>query len=411
MKVTLLIPDMNELNYFKEQSGSFAGVCYMNKPFANIAMDIDKCRTRFEDTKAKGHHSVAEHNHLTLLIEDSSKLFAMILNSMRAYNTSEKSGRYTKIGAEDENYTKWYNLIKSYLMEKGVDENTANRTASENARMQLSVLHRGTTFVYTTSYRMLGYLAYYCEDLATKFDNTEIHDTILIDELEGFAHYIKKTLGIDYRNNKPAEIDFIIDACSEPKRNMLLNSFTTVDGIAYNYAFDISFTGAAQFERHRTLKYNMYIGKQEKDVFNDKTLKYLAETSREEWRAACPYYIPSIITEMGKEDDWVSDMQEVKLPQGMKVTLIERGTIEDLVLKAQERICTRAQDEVRGLTIKQLMYIYKNGSMYARDYLVGCGAIKLIATGKGYRCATKCEMLKCTETCDKIKDFITELSN
>lgn len=410
MKLTLLIPDISELDYVKEQSGSFAGVCYMNKPFENIAMDIDKCKNRFEDTKAKGHHSVAEHNHLTLLIEDSSKLFAMILNSVRAYNTSEKSGRYTKIGAEDENYTKWYNIIKSYLIEKGVDENTANRTASENARMQLSILHQGTTFVYTTSYRMLGYLAYYCEDLAIKLDNTELQDTVLIDELECFAHYIKKALGIDYKNNKPSEIDFIIDACSEPKRKMLLNSFASIGGIAYNYAFDISFTGAAQFERHRTLKYNMYIGKQEKDVLNDKTLNYLAEKSREEWREACPYYIPSVITEMGKEEAWVSDMQEVKLPQGMKVALIERGTVEDLVLKAQERICTRAQEEVRNLTIKQLKSIYENGTVYVKEYLEGCGAIKLMAEGKGYRCATKCEMLKCTETCDKIKDFITELS-
>ena len=113
---------------------------------------------------------------------------------------------------------------------------------------------------------------------------------------------------------------------------------------------------------------------------------------------------------MGKEEAWVSDMQEVKLPQGMKVALIERGTVEDLVLKAQERICTRAQEEVRRLTVKQLKSIYENCTVYVKEYLEGCGAIKKMAEGKGYRCAAKCEMLKCTETCDKIKDFITELS-
>ena len=84
-----------ELDQF---GGSSAGVCYMPLDFKALKNeDIEKTFSRSDRTKGSGHHSVFGHSRITFDIENVPKLFAMLLNNEKVFDTSEKSARYTNM--------------------------------------------------------------------------------------------------------------------------------------------------------------------------------------------------------------------------------------------------------------------------------------------------------------------------
>ena len=102
MKVSVIAntscDEINDKELFTKLGGKLAGICYMPSNFEALDHeDAQKTLKRANTTKSSGHHSVFEHSYITLYLEDVPKLFAMLLNNERAYTTSEKSARYTKM--------------------------------------------------------------------------------------------------------------------------------------------------------------------------------------------------------------------------------------------------------------------------------------------------------------------------
>ena len=384
---TKLVDEYGGSNDFKIIGGSLAGICYANKGYSEIVADTDKCISRFERTMENGHHSVNDHAHITLLFEGTSKIFAMLLNSVRAYNTSEKSGRYTVIGDSPE-YTEWYNRIYEYCTQNGYSEAEAVCTARETARYQLSVFNTGTTFAYTTSYRMLGYMAHYALNLISKFDGTVFKGTVFEDELKEFANYVTVILGVNTPNYKPAGFDFLLDFDKSKKDDMLLGWGEDHFGSTYCSRYAASFVALAQMERHRTLKFNAFIN----------------------LNATPAYYVPKVIKQMGMIDDWKKSLMGVSLPQATELLVYERGTLEDFILKCEERICMRAQEEVRKITMTQLVHYTEEAYDVVRSYLEQSGFVKIDRTDWSFEYIPKCGVLKCQEPCGKAAKCMNEIN-
>ena len=84
-------------------SGKSAGICYLPDTMEELlAEPEEKTEKRTNRTLNSGHHSVFAHVHYNLILENIPKILAMILNNEKVYNTSEKSGRYTKMKASKE---------------------------------------------------------------------------------------------------------------------------------------------------------------------------------------------------------------------------------------------------------------------------------------------------------------------
>ena len=83
-----------EKHEFDALSGKAAGVCYMPSTFDELLKE-DKVKTnkRVLQTKESGHHSVFDHNNITLYLDSVPKILAMIINNEKQYTTSEKSAR------------------------------------------------------------------------------------------------------------------------------------------------------------------------------------------------------------------------------------------------------------------------------------------------------------------------------
>ena len=101
-------------------SGKAAGVCYMPDDYAeNGIQDEVKALKRAAGNSESGHHSVYEHGQISFVIK-TSKMMAMVLNSLGVYTTSEKSARYTKMQPETELelelYNKWKKKVQDLIL-------------------------------------------------------------------------------------------------------------------------------------------------------------------------------------------------------------------------------------------------------------------------------------------------------
>ena len=114
--------DNNTIDLYK-LGGKIAGVCYMDGEYSDSKVSSDEAGLRrAKMTANNGHHSVFDHVYKTVEFKGIPKLMAMVLNSMGAYNTSEKSGRYTRMsGNTDEEmnlYNKWLLIYSSLIGEE-----------------------------------------------------------------------------------------------------------------------------------------------------------------------------------------------------------------------------------------------------------------------------------------------------
>ena len=351
---------------FNKFSGHCAGICYMADNFETLLNeDETKTQRRVVQTMTGGHHSVFDHNYITLYLEDIPKLLAMLINNEKMYTTSEKSARYTRMKPtekEENLYNKWMDIFEKEIEEKYPDMNPKKikKLAQENARYLISVL-TPTSMVYTLSYRQLNYIYGWAkkfkpENKILKMLAPSVEE--LVKTLEGLG-YIEEGL---IEDNKSRGFS-LFDNKVKDRREYF--------GDVYSTNYKGSFAELAQAHRHRTLSYS--IAQLEQDEF----------------------FVPPIIE--GKEElktEWLKDISSVAdlLPQGMLVLINERGTYENFILKLKERICTNAQLEICNQSRETLMKykdaLEKSGHPLAED-------IKNYT--KGARCTFK--DFTCTADC------------
>lgn len=351
---------------FNKFSGHCAGICYMADTFETLVNEDEaKTQKRVIQTMTGGHHSVFDHNYITLYLEDIPKLLAMLINNEKMYTTSEKSARYTRMKPSEKEeilYNKWMDIFEKEITEKYPEMNPKKikKLAQENARYLLSVL-TPTTMVYTLSYRQLNYIYGWLRKF--KGDGKilralEPSVKELVKQIEKLG-YIEEGLSEDFKSRGFSLVD-----------NSVKNRVEYF-GDVYSTNYKGSFAELAQAHRHRTLSYS------------------ISELEENE------FFIPPIIE--GKEklrEEWLKDISSVSelLPQGMLVLINERGTYENFILKLKERICTNAQLEIcnqsRDTLMKYKETLEKSGHPLAED-------IKNYT--KGARCTFK--DFTCTADC------------
>lgn len=379
-----------DLTLAKQFSGQQAGICYMPQTYAELAAQTDTAISRFQRVTQEGHHSVAEHVYITVLFESCSKLFAMLLNNVQAYNTSEKSGRYTIMGNNDL-YKKWLNIFDSLYKETypQLKESLIKKLSMENARYIISVLDKNTTFSYTTSIRMWNYILNWSKNLIDLINEKKDNRlSPLVSELSDMNNKLSKCLEIDTITDiKSGSFDLLLnfDKNAELYREYI-NYGKSHWGLTYSATYASSFVALAQLERHRTIKYHAMI----------------PETAS--------FYIPSILHSKEElKEKWIEDAKTVVFPGAQMLDVIEIGDVDRFLLKCTERLCGAAQEEIQNITISEFKDYYfaaQNLDWPEKSLVLN----KLQSLTQNNRILTKCEYLgNCSRPCSFMKEIKTKL--
>lgn len=370
MKVKILastkIGDDIDAKGLFDLAGKTAGICYMAHDIDRILNEDDsRTQNRINIVKNSGHHSVFDHGYITLYFEEVPKAFAMLLNNEKMYTTSEKSARYTKMktdGCEKELYDKWCNIFielisEKYGNEKYFDAKRIQKLAMENARYMLSVFTPATSFAYTASVRQLNYMYGWFKNLSSSKSNILKK---LVPYGDEFCKSLEK-LGI-------IDNDLVKGGAHRTFSFVASKNYKEVYEDVYSTHYDISLSGLAQAQRHRTLYYSI------KEYSTPK------------------FYVPTILkSNPVLVDEWLKDLDSIKenIPQATIVKVYERGTYENFLLKARERCCTCVQLEVQGQTIKTM----KKYASHTSQKDIQNTLTKLSSGARclnGYKCATPC---------------------
>lgn len=364
-------------------SGKFAGECYSQDGLVTLLNEpLNRTEKRVEMTINNGHHSVYDHNNITMEIVGIPKMLAMVLNNEKQYTTSEKSLRYTQIinnnGISDkevELYNEWMEIYQG-LFSKSYgyicDEKKIKKLAQENARYLVTTFIP-TQMVYTTSVRQLNYLASFMQNY---IENTKIEcianprkditlERLLSYHMNEFIDELKRVNVLDERlmnNEKSRKLSLF--------GKDIIHTKDIFDEI-YQTTYKSSFAYLAQAQRHRTLNYQM------------------ERTENKE------FFVPPILNQ-DKEliTKWLYDMDSVKenIPQGELVLIKESGTYENFILKCKERLCSAAQLEIM-LKTRETLLKYKDSLEAQYHYL----AEDIQKYTKGARCTFP--DFKCTMDC------------
>ena len=375
MKIKIIATTSTKEENFEDQksfnnfSGKVAGICYMPGNFEDLMNESEeKTIRRANSTKLNGHHSVFDHEYVSLYLENIPKLLAMMLNNEKIYTTSEKSARYTimenSTPLEKELYSKWHKIFVEEISKKYggsspfFDERRIKKLAQENARYFLSIL-TPTSMVYTASYRQLNYLCGWMK----KFESNE-NQLIksLKPQADAFIAFLQKQNLLDESlMNDNKERDFSLFAKRDRKE-------------CFDESYSINYTGSyasfAQAQRHRTIKYE---------------IKQIVPPE---------YYVPELIKNNQElKTMWLKDMQKVAHlhPQAELVAINERGTPEDFILKTKERLCSCAQLEIMRQTEDTLNRYYENTTNedvknYLDKYRGGARCVN-----SNFKCETPCK--------------------
>lgn len=359
-------PKENNVEKFDEFSGELAGICYMSSNLENIQnQPIEKKLNRSKLIKENGHHSVFDHEYITLYLEDVPKMFAMILNNEKVYTTSEKSARYTKMGLsglENDLYVKWCEIFETLILNKYKNEvyfteKRIQKLAQENARYFISV-YTPTSLAYTVSFRQLNYIYSWFKKID---ENSSEYLYNIKPTAKLFCEFLEKNNLVDEKLlSSLQERDFSLISKKERVEYF---------GDVYSTKYLGSFASFAQAQRHRSLNYE---------------IKPLNEKK---------YYIPKLIeNNENLKEMWLNDMIKVEelTPQGQLIQIYERGTPEDFILKVKERLCTCAQLEICQQTKQTLeKYINNTTDEEIKNLLekFNHGA----RCTSGYKCNSKCQ--------------------
>lgn len=338
MKVTVIASTKQNYVASKEELENFgghaAGVCYMPENFEDL-MNEDKAKTdrRVNQTKQSGHHSVYDHEFISLQLEDIPKALAMVLNNEKMYTTSEKSARYTKmVLKEDEQilFDKWLEIFEDLFRNEYAKkypqfftEKKLEKLAQENARYLISVF-TPTSMIYTCSYRQLNNIYSFLQQEINRENQNEFYKKLkpamqsFCDAIKNNTPYFDELLS---RNEKQREFSLV------PQKN--INSLVEYYGDIYLTKYKGSFAELAQAQRHRTLSYNFSL------LDNNE------------------FFVPPILKDKPElVDEWIKDCnkQAKVFPQGMLINIAEMGTLDNFILKMKERKCTFAQLEINNQT-------------------------------------------------------------
>lgn len=336
--------DLENKDDFNLLSGKIAGICYNEQGFDKLENEpISATKKRIKITKGNGHHSVYEHEYISLYLENIPKLLAMVLNNEKVYVTSEKSARYTQMpaeGLEKELYDKWYaifveEITKKYGQLPYFTTTRIKKLAQENARYFLSIYNPTTCMAYTTSYRQLNYLYSWLK-------NIEHNENPLLQKLSSYTNEFCDQL---------KKLNLIDDELQDDGKNRSISLLANDNNLRKDYFSDVycttykgSWAQLAQAQRHRTINYQIQV------------------------EDTPSFYVPKLLRTLPQlEKEWLADMQKVKdlHPQGELVQIIERGTPENFILKTYERLCTCAQLEIMEQT-KQTLQKYSDEAVEQR---------------------------------------------
>ena len=357
-----------------EFSGLEAGMCYMpDNVDALFSEDKEKTIKRAQGTMTSGHHSVFGHVKYNFAFEEIPKILAMVLNNEKVYDTSEKSARYTKMKASEEEealYEKWIKIYSNEIekiypkvkiaekteqqLEKEIkNRNTAIRKkAQENARYLISVFTPATTMGHTIDIRQFSYILNWMDDFCRKEQNSKFN-VMLKQVFKEFEELCEK-YKIERVNTEVKQRGLSLFAKREREEEW---------GENYSTNYLASFAEVAQAQRHRTIYYEITL---------------LDEPQ---------YYIPLIIKDTELEKEWLKDISSLanRFPQGMLVKVNERGTVENFILKCKERLCGEAQLEI--------LHKYLENTKESKPIIYNY----LLPYAKGVRCTFP--GFKCTKPC------------
>ena len=322
-------------------AGLMGATCYMPETFEILNKKPDENILRIASQVLNNrHHSTYGHSFLTLEISNIPKALAMVLNNEKDYNTSEKSARYTRMHdiepKQNALYNKWLEIFEEEIKKAYPNGSNpffdeggkkARKLAQENARYMISVFNP-TNMVYTTNFRQLNYIAHWFEEQIANPENNFYKE--LIPSMQEFVAWTKENdIYMDkLEDGKQRELSLFGDP-------MLKTEYSS----SYQTTYKMSFACLAQEQRHRTISYNI-----------DK-LKFVNDFEKNK-----EFYIPPILKRNPKlVEEYLKDISSVAecLPQGTLLTVGERGTMENFILKSQERLCACAQKEIRDITINQ----------------------------------------------------------
>ena len=359
-KVGYELPKEEAVNF----SGKSAGICYLPDTLDVLFNEpIEKTEKRASMNILSGHHSVFGHATYNLSLEGIPKILAMILNNEKVYNTSEKSARYTVMQTSDEEqelYDKWIEIYKKRITEEypNFDEKRVKKLAQENARYLISVFTPATVMEYSTNFCQLNYIINFAKDYIDNEPDTKF--SVKLKEV--FKEFIAALpdLEVEGLNARFKNRKFSFFATRERKEEF---------GENYCTNYKATFAELAQAQRHRTLAYEM--------SFSDTN----------------EFFVPDIIKGTEYEEEWLKDITSLEdnFPQGLLININERGTIENFVLKCQERLCGAAQLEIAKQTKatmdRYLEEVKDNKDLY--NYLLpySNGAR---CTFPGFKCTAPC---------------------
>lgn len=366
--------------------------------------DADKALKRAISTAARGHQSVFDHAHISFMIKTNKIMAMTLNSLgvyTTSEKSARYTKMEPKTELEKQLYEKWINKFRELILDRypnyddvvlkarvlktikqnkvasadlnitvvngevavlqGDDINvndiasiryTVNtileslkndidlpsyKMAQENARYMISVF-TPTVMMYTVSLRQVMLIIEYLNKLSESAKkNTSNFYKSLADSAKELADEFLYAIG-----NKVILTDI---------KNQSIRFFEGVDetkgynkseyiGDSYTLRYTASLAMLAQAQRHRTIRYSMYIPTEDKYSF----------------------YIPRIIREYGLEDEWLTDIKSVAYctPQGTLVDVTEQGIFEDFALKCKERLCGRAQLEIATSTAEQAHKFIEN---------------------------------------------------
>ena len=370
MKINVLASTKVGYNMPKNEaidfSGKSAGICYMPDSLETLFSEpSEKTEKRANGTLKSGHHSVFGHVTYNLSLEGIPKILAMVLNNEKIYNTSEKSARYTKMEPSEKEkklYEKWIKIFQEVIKEKHpeIDDKKNKKLAMENARYLISVFTPATTMEYTVSFGQLNYIAHWFENFIKSAEDT------------AFNVKLKKVFAEFNEQIK----DLIVPELNSDVKGRTFSLFAKRDrqeefGENYCVNYTGTFAELAQAQRHRTLYYEIFIPKEDHE-----------------------YFVPPIIKGTELEKMWEDDIYSLddEFPQGLMLNINERGTVENFVMKCQERLCGAAQLEI-ALQTKQILDKYMKETKDSKPEIYEY----LVPYSKGARCTFP--GFKCTLPC------------
>ena len=360
-KVGYTMPKEEAINF----SGKSAGICYMPDSMDTLFSEpTEKTERRAKGTLASGHHSVFGHVTYNLSLEGIPKILAMILNNEKMYNTSEKSARYTKMEPserEEKLYEKWIEIYQKVILEEypEIDEKKVKKLAMENARYLISVFTPATIMEYTVNFGQLNYIAHWFENFIKNAEDT------------AFNVKLKKV----FKEFNEKISDLLVPELNSDVKGRTISLFAKrkrEEEFGENYCVNYqgTFAELAQAQRHRTLYYEIFIPEEHK------------------------YFVPPIIKGTAYEEEWLKDITSLddEFPQGLLLDINERGTVENFIMKCQERLCGAAQLEI-ALQTKEILNKYmektKDSKKEIYEYLLpySRGAR---CTFPGFKCTLPC---------------------